>query len=62
MLERAVTLKNMLKNRDRVEKIARFVANHFRDDRADGLQGVPGGRGPGSLRALQGSAGQVPAA
>jgi type I restriction enzyme R subunit len=29
VLERAVTLKNMLKNSDRVEKIARFVANHF---------------------------------
>jgi type I restriction enzyme R subunit len=29
VLERAVTLKNMLKNGDRVQKIARFVANHF---------------------------------
>lgn len=29
VLERAVTLKNMLKNRDRVEKVARFVAGHF---------------------------------
>jgi type I restriction enzyme R subunit len=29
VLERAVTLKNMLKNRDRVEKVARFVADHF---------------------------------
>ena len=30
VLERAVTLKNMLKNRDRVDKVARFVAEHFR--------------------------------
>ncbi|HOJ33531.1 MAG TPA: HsdR family type I site-specific deoxyribonuclease [Candidatus Hydrogenedentes bacterium] len=30
VLDRAVTLTNMLKNRERVEKIARFVAEHFR--------------------------------
>ncbi len=30
VLDRAVTLKNMLKNRERVEKIARFVADHYR--------------------------------
>jgi len=30
VLERAVTLKNMLKNKERVEKVARYVANHFR--------------------------------
>lgn len=30
VLDRAVTLKNMLKNRERVDKIARFVAEHFR--------------------------------
>ncbi|OJW27630.1 MAG: deoxyribonuclease HsdR [Planctomycetales bacterium 71-10] len=30
VLERAVTLKNMLKNRERVDKVARFVAEHFR--------------------------------
>ncbi|MEJ5295888.1 MAG: HsdR family type I site-specific deoxyribonuclease, partial [Fimbriimonadales bacterium] len=30
VLDRAVTLKNMLKNRDRVEKIAAFVAEHFK--------------------------------
>ncbi|WP_243027222.1 type I restriction endonuclease subunit R [Thermus albus] len=29
VLDRAVTLTNMLKNRDRVDKIARFVAEHF---------------------------------
>ena len=30
VLDRAVTLTNMLKNRDRVERIARFVAEHFK--------------------------------
>ena len=30
VLERAVTLKNMLKNPDRVSKVASFVADHFR--------------------------------
>ncbi|MCL4079011.1 HsdR family type I site-specific deoxyribonuclease [Coriobacteriia bacterium Es71-Z0120] len=30
VLDRAVTLKNMLKNRDRVDQIARFVAEHYR--------------------------------
>jgi type I restriction enzyme R subunit len=30
VLERAVTLKNMLKNRERVDKVARFVAEHYR--------------------------------
>ena len=29
VLERAVTLRNMLKNRKRVEEVAAFVANHF---------------------------------
>ena len=31
ILEKAVNLRNMLKSPDRVEQIARFVANHFRD-------------------------------
>ena len=31
ILERAVTLKNMLKNRDRVNRVARFVAEHFQN-------------------------------
>ena len=31
VLDRAVTLKNMLKNRDRVKQIAEFVARHFRE-------------------------------
>jgi type I restriction enzyme R subunit len=30
VLERAVTLKNMLKNRERLDKVARFVAEHYR--------------------------------
>lgn len=30
VLDRAVTLTNMLKNRERVQKLAAFVANHFR--------------------------------
>jgi type I restriction enzyme, R subunit len=30
ILERAVTLRNMLKNRDRVEKVAAYVAEHFK--------------------------------
>jgi type I restriction enzyme R subunit len=30
VLERAVTLKNMMKNRERVDKVARFAAEHFR--------------------------------
>ena len=31
VLDRAVTLKNMLKNRERVDMIARYVAEHFRE-------------------------------
>jgi len=31
VLDRAVTLKNMLKNRDRVERVAAFVSQHFRE-------------------------------
>ncbi len=31
VLQRAVNLRNMLKNRDRVEKVARYVAEHYRD-------------------------------
>ena len=31
VLERAVTLKNMLKNRDRVQSVARYVADHYKD-------------------------------
>ena len=32
VLERAVTLRNMLKNPERVEKVAAFVARHFREN------------------------------
>jgi type I restriction enzyme, R subunit len=32
ILEKAVTLRNMLKNRDRVEKVAGYVAKHFREN------------------------------
>jgi len=32
VLDRAVKLKNMLKNSERVEKIARFVAEHFKNN------------------------------
>ena len=31
ILERAVTLRNMLKNRDRIDRVARFVAEHYRE-------------------------------
>jgi len=31
VLEKAVNLKNMLKNRERVEKVARYVADHYKD-------------------------------
>ena len=31
VLDRAVTLKNMLKNKDRVDQVAAFVAAHFKD-------------------------------
>ena len=32
ILERAVNLKNFLKGKDRVEKVARYVADHFREN------------------------------
>lgn len=31
VLEKAVTLKNMLKNEQRVEKVTKFIADHFKD-------------------------------
>jgi type I restriction enzyme R subunit len=31
VLEKAVTLRNMLKNRDRVGRVAQYVANHFKE-------------------------------
>lgn len=32
VLDRAVTLKNMLKNRDRIAKVAKFVADHYKSN------------------------------
>ena len=32
ILERAVNLKNFLKGKERVQKVAQFVANHYRDN------------------------------
>jgi type I restriction enzyme R subunit len=32
VLERTVTLKNMLKNEERIDKVARFVAEHYRSN------------------------------
>jgi len=32
VLERAVTLRNMLKNRDRMTRIAKYVADHFKEN------------------------------
>jgi type I restriction enzyme R subunit len=32
VLDRAVTLRNMLKNRERVDKVAQYVAQHYRDN------------------------------
>ncbi|TYB90005.1 MAG: type I restriction endonuclease subunit R [Kosmotoga sp.] len=32
VLERTVTLRNMLKNEERIEKVAQYVANHFRNN------------------------------
>ena len=62
VLTRAVQLKEMMKAPDRVDKIARFVADHYREQRrADGLQSLPGRRGPGGVRALQGSPRPLPA-
>ena len=32
VLEKAVNLRNMLKNRERVERVAKYVADHYRDN------------------------------
>lgn len=32
VLEKAVTLKNMLKNKERVEKVAKYVADHYKEN------------------------------
>jgi type I restriction enzyme, R subunit len=63
ILDRAVTLANMLKNPERMARIAAHVADHYRQGRrADGLQGLPGRRRPPGLRPLQGPARPAPAA
>ena len=44
ILDRAVQLKEMMKAPERVDGIARYIAQHFRETcRTDGLQGVSGG-------------------
>ena len=63
ILDRAVTLRNMLKNRERVQRIAQYVAKHFTENgRAEWLQGVSRRRGSRGVRAVQRRAGQIPAA
>ncbi len=60
ILDRAVELKEMMKAPDRIDKIAKYVADALpRERRADGVQGIRGGGRPGSVRALQGSSRQV---
>ena len=57
ILERAVNLKNFLKGKERVKKVAQLRGRPLpRERRAARLQGVPRGRGPRSLRLLQGGA------
>ena len=57
ILERAVNLKNFLKGKERVKKVAQVRRGPLpRERRAAGLQGVSGGRGSRSLRSLQGGA------
>ena len=54
ILDSAVNLKVMMKAPDRVEKIAKYVAEHFQEDcRADGIQGVSGGGRPRGVCILQ---------
>ena len=54
ILERAVNLRNFLKGKERIKKVAKFVANHYmRERRASRLQGLSRRRRPGGLRPLQ---------
>jgi type I restriction enzyme R subunit len=63
ILDRAVNLKNFLKGKERIQKVAQFVASHYtRERRAARLQGLSRRRGPRSLRPLQARPGSVPAA
>ena len=63
ILDRAVNLKNFLKGKTRAWKVARYVADHYREQRrAAGLQGVSRRGGPGGVRHLQGGARSISAA
>ena len=47
VLEKTVTLKTMLKNKERIEKVAQYIVNHYEDyvDRwAQSLRGCCGQR------------------
>jgi hypothetical protein len=61
VLDRAVNLKNFLKGKERIPKVAEFVAKHYTRERgAARLQGLPRRRGPRGLRPIQARAGPVP--
>ncbi len=58
ILDRAVNLKNFLKGKERVKKVARYGGRSLSGERrAARLQGVSRGRGPRGVRVLQGGAG-----
>ena len=60
ILDRAIELKEMLKSPDRVAKVAEYSGPPLPGERrANGLQGLSGGRGPPRLRRLQRGAGQA---
>ena len=60
ILERAVNLKNFLKADERVDKVAQYVAEHYRANVEPlGLQGVRGGGRSAGLRQVQEGAGQA---
>ena len=63
VLDRAVGLRTFLTADDRVEKVAAFVAEHFKEKRAAArLQGLPGRGQPRGLRQIQARARQIAAA
>ena len=60
VLDRAVGLRTFLTADDRVEKVAAFVAEHFKENVLPApLQGVPGRRRPRGLRQIQARARQA---
>ncbi len=60
VLERAVTLRNMMKNPQRVEDVAEFVAKHFRETiEPMGYKAFLGGGRSGGVCAVQGGPGQA---